>query len=1297
MRSSALFSSLLVLLLALLTPIATGCRPHARTELFDQSSAADHAARLERWLAKHPDDHVARLELAHVYWLHLAAPEPATKHLDVLTDLESPPPLARFSRAILAQSHLDLDRAWHEHAALLREAPSQAKRRDRELALALTPASARLLDSLDGLRPGDTEQFVELFQQLDRSAYPGATTEQLLSTRANIARRLEQDYRSFYAQQGCVQDWVVGELEGYRGSLELARLEIDRSFRRDPKGATTTPLSCAFRVWNPEPTSSIRRLRTTVEVPAGQSILRLSIGTQYDARVYVDDQLIWAKDRIDQYPVEGPTFALPVGAGMHRIEVRTAIPTERTWLLIRATDARGTALPVRADAEQKGNFQLWPDGGPGPRHAANHEAGAEALLEAQPWESGFPSLRGSVYAPLRSYLALDEALSDGDSDHAEQLADRLEAEAESFPEGHLLLADFEYRDPTRGKTSSATRQQGELERALELDPTLGRAQLSLLSLRLGRGDVAEVVEALEAIPVDSFEPIGELLLSMLRFEAYRARGSDFQAEQALTRAAAIHPNNCDVLMARRELIRERAQVAAEDRLIEQLASCPGSIGLRASLAMQRGRHDEARALWQEQLDRMPDDIEAMEALVQIAVAGARYDEAIAWHQRMLELAPYRALSHVELADIYAQRSEPKTAREHLLAALDRYPHNSRLRKIGERVGLPDDLMRWRIDGMQALAEYRGDVERGLASEGVAEVLLLDREVSLLYENGGHRHIVHQMFHVLSDQSIDAHGEFEQPGVELLTMHSIKPDGTIVEPESIPGKEGLSLRGLEIGDVVEIEFVFEGGPEPALPGHLDLGRFRFQSPEVPFHRSELIVVVPAALESKLSFESRNDPPGATRRGVSLQDGEFVELTFLARQVPRLGSEPNARSMLDELPSVQVHAPLDVEDWLEQLAAQMRPAQRSNPEMRALALGLTAQYTNDYDKIDTLWRWVVSEIEDGGDLTTPATATLAARQGSRLMLLRAMCEAIGLDTQLWLLRDRFGPTIRENGDPLVETYDTAMLALIEEGKPPLLIGTTSKVIPLGYISPAYAGGRALRVRIGNDEAAPGYVDVPANPERYADLRRWDIDIALDANGSGTLSGSVELSGFEAIIWRDVFDKVDADRLPEVFIQAELSRMLPGAGLDLEGLEFVNQFELELPLVIQFSARARNGGVVQGGQLLMLAAAVPIDPVTAYTRLPSRWSGLVMSYASVLEANVRYVLEGAAFTDVPADVVLEGTWGSYARTVTGGGVGQQELALSSRSTLKPGIVEPEDYAALARFGGQIQAAEQALLRAR
>ena len=618
------------------------------------------------------------------------------------------------------------------------------------------------------------------------------------------------------------------------------------------------------------------------------------------------------------------------------------------------------------------------------------------------------------------------------------------------------------------------------------------------------------------------------------------------------------------------------------------------------------------------------------------------------------------------------------------------------------MGIEDELLRWRIDGSAALAEYRADLERGEAAEGVSEVLLLDREVSMLHESGGHRHIVHQMFHILSDQAIDAHGEFSQPGVRLLTLHSIKPDGSIVEPESIAGKEGLSLRGLAIGDVVEIEFVFDTAPDPALPGHIDLGRFRFASTELPFHRSELIALLPRAIESRVRIESRNGGPAPTRRELSLREGEFSELSFVARNVPRLGSEPGARSMLDELPMIQLHVPFAVEDWLDQLAAQLRPAQRSNPELRALAVELSGQYAEPYAKIDALWRWVVDEIEEGGDLTLPATVTLAGRRGSRLMLLRALCQAAGIDSQLWLLRDRFGPTIYPEGNPLVESYDTAMLAFdlgsIEWGNPaePFLVGTSSEVVPLGYLAPSYADGRAVRLRLEDNEPAPGYVEVPSNLEQFADLRRWDIEIELDARGDGRVKGSIELRGLEAIQWRGVFDQVDAARFPEVFTQAELGRMLPGAGIDLEQLEFDNKWELDLPLVIRFSAKVRDAGVVQGKELVLLAAAVPIDPATGYTRLARRWSGMVVPYAPVLEAKVRYAITGARFSEVPADVEIDDPRGSYSRRVSAGGVGGAELVIESRSSLVPGIVEAQDYPALAQFAGRIQVAEQQLLRA-
>ncbi|MFV8756825.1 DUF3857 domain-containing protein [Nannocystaceae bacterium ST9] len=1297
-----------LLALALAVPGLAACRPRSGSqEPFDQSAAEAHAAKLEKWLRKHPDDHAARLELGVVYWTHLASAERAQPHFERVA-AKADHPLAHFALATIGQTRLEVDAVWQHASALIERAPDHEDRKTRALALALSAPAARLLDAIQGQRPGDEQEFVDLFARIDaditKGAYPAEAVHELLSTRAGIARTRDEDYHALYQRQGCVQDWQVGVLEGYRGALELERLAIDGGFRLDPNAMLSTSLSCAVRLWNPEPRSGIRRIRSVVSVPAeGEGTakgpdarMRLELSAQFPTRVLVDGDEVWASDRTDRYPVENPALVLRVAPGEHVIEVRTTIPGEKAWVLVRASDLRGrpfasVAKPERSSGE--GSFE------------------GEPRLEIQRWHEDAADfgLKGPVYAPLRDFLALDDALADGDSDRAEQVAAGMRlpldasdydvapepGSAERFAEAHMLLAEFELRDPSRGRSTSSARQQAELERALELDVGLDRARMALLSVMLERGDAADVVTKLEALPADQLEGLAG---AMLAYDAYRARGSDLQAERALARAAAIHPDNCDVLMAQRDLARERNQVAREDQLTAALAKCPGTLGMRAGLAQRREQIPAAIDLYTEKLGRTPDEIESMVALADLAIAAGKWEDAIAWHEKMLVLAPYRAVSRLALADLHARANHPKQAREQLGLALAQLPENPRLHEIGEHLGTPDELMQWRVAGADAVASYREALANAEVPEGVSEVMLLDRQVSMLYTTGGHRHIVHQMFHILSDQAIDAHGEFNQPGVRLLTLHSIKPDGRVIEPEVVQGKDGVILRDLEIGDIVEVEFSYAESPDPALPGFFDLGRFRFQSPDIPFHRSELIVLIPEAIESKVAIERRNAAPQAERRAVTLREGAYRELTFRAERVPRLGTEPNSRSMLDELPMVQVHSRLQVSDWLEGLAGQIRPAQRSNPELRAKAIELSAPYDNTYDKVDALWRWVMAEVEEAGDITTPATITLSGRQGNRLMLLRAMFEQVGIASELWLMRDKFGPTVLPDGDPLIGNYDTVVLAVQQgEGRPPLMVSTASEVIPLGYLAPSYAGGKGLRVQLEGDEGEPGEVAVPPQLEQHRDRRRWDLQITVDAQGKGKVSGVLELTGIEAIQWRDAFDQIDADRRPEVFIQAELARIIPGSGMDLDALEVENEWDLELPLRMKFTAHGRNLGVVQAGQLALLAAAVPIDQATMYVRLPERWSGLVIPYAPRLEAKVEYTLEGRSFAAVPQDVTIEGEFGGYGRKLSEGGVGKSKLVFESWSTLDLGIVEVEKYEGLMRFAAQVQAAEQAILRAK
>ncbi|TPV93907.1 MAG: tetratricopeptide repeat protein [Myxococcales bacterium FL481] len=697
----------------------------------------------------------------------------------------------------------------------------------------------------------------------------------------------------------------------------------------------------------------------------------------------------------------------------------------------------------------------------------------------------------------------------------------------------------------------------------------------------------------------------------------------------------------------------------------------------------------ARQLWGVKLDRSPDDVEVIEALAELAVGQHEFEQAASLHARVLNIAPFRVSSHIERADLLAHAGDVDGARRELAAALQRFPHVSRLREMGRGLGLSDDLWDQRVDAAPIIAEYR---DGGADYEGAGEVLVLDRDVARVYENLGQRHIVHQVVHLLSKPALDSYGEVVPPdGAAVLTLHSIKPDGTVLEPELVPGKDGLSLRHLEIGDLVEFEYLVDVDPALGVPGYVDLSRFRFQSLEEPYHRSELVVTHPRSVA--LRVESRNGAPTP-----SVRDSAATRtLTFRADRMPRKVAEPHHRSLVDELPMVRLHTDLALKPWLDLLSEQLWRAQRANAELEAKVRDLIRGHDKPRDQLRVLWSWVMTNVEDGGDLARPATRTLAQRRGDRLMLLRAMLQVAGIRSQLWLIRDKFGPKPVGGSHPMPEAYDTPALAVWPDDDPePVMVTTVVRKVPLGYLAPAHAGSDALQVWLAPGDQPSGRVDVPAASPRFADRRAYTLNLSVDERGVGVIGGRIELHGIEAIGWRQILDEVDADRIEEVFQQSELGRLLPGATLDLAQLEMEQVDDIDLPLVLNFEANASGVGVQQSGDLTIASMFVSMNQGQNYAGLPSRWSGLLVPYAPQLEARVEVELLGTRLISVPKPVRLESEYGSYERTIAGGGIGRARVVIQTRATLAEGVVEARAYPEFAAFTREIAEFERAVLRA-
>lgn len=1218
--------------------------------------AAQMAKDLRAHLKRHPEDKDAWRDLAHLEWLHLARPEEADPILARLAGQDDP--VARAGRMIRAHNRLDPKTAQAEAYGILKWAASDSG----PLAAPLGELAARLLRRQMGEVPGDEDAFVAFFDGLDLTRLPQTVRQPLQSERASLARRRGDDYIPYYTEQGCVRSWRVGVLEGHLGVVELGRREGD-PFQVDPE-AEAVALSCAVRVWNPHPRSGIRRVSTALDV--GDAGLVLEIRSEFPVRAYLDGKRIHATDGTDRWQPRRTYLDVQAAPGQHELTLSTPIPNEHAWVMVRATDTK--ARPISSKAV-----------------AVASPAGVKGFkARRSPWPKAVdPRIAGSIYAPLRAWLALEHALAVGDTDRAEGHATRL-AKAERFGDGQALVAIFERDDPSRGVQVSGTRERAALERALSVDPGLERPRLRLLTLALRKGEEDEVLETLKRLPEGQLRGVqGELFRHRLQM----SRGSTHLAEQALARAADVHGDHCGVLMAQRAMARRDDRVADIDTLTEKLTRCGGSLTLRARLARQRGNLEEATRLWETLLARSPDDVDSLGALADLAAAQGEDGKAKDYLERLLHYAPYRVDAEIGIADLLLRAGKHGEARARVERALNRVPQSNILRALADDLGVPDALLEHRVDGRKAIEAYRAADKE---TPGVTEELVLDRSVTWVYPNGGQRQLIHMVVHLLSKEALDRYGELGVPGgATLLTLHSIKPDGTRVEPESIAGKDGLSLRHLEQGDMVEMEYIVEHDPMDLVPGAVGESAFRFRSFDVPYHHSELVLVHPKGMS--LGIEPRNGAPEMKVR----EDGDRVIRSWLARNVTRMGVEPGARDTLDELPIVRVGTPVDVNAFADTIAVRLRGTQRTNPALRQQTKRLIAKAETPRARLQTLWRWVVQNVESGGDLSTLPTATLAARRGNRLMLLHAMLREAGLRSELWLARNAFGPKEFPQGLPLLEVFDTPLLAVyLDDGAPPVPVMTGSRVLPLGYLAAPFSGAEAIRVQLDPDGEASGRVTMPRSPQGLADRRIYDLQIDLDGTGRATLEGSLELGGMEALAWRQTLEQIDRDRIEEVFQQAELPRFLSGG--TLTSLELENETDLDKPLVLRFTASTDRFGVSQGGATVLPAGLVPMNFGKGYTSLPRRQTGMAIGYGPVQRATIRLRIAGAKVAQKPKDAAIESRFGAFTREVQVDD-GGKTLVMKLESVLRPGLVGPDEYPQLLGLTTAIEAAEQDVIAIR
>ncbi len=1213
-----------LLLGLLLSAVACGGAQHGRTPTIDE---------LRRRADERPDDPDAQRAVAEgELLLRGGDATQARARIDRARELAPNDLTLLYLSANEHELHGDPAAALEEYLALV----VGAARSRSPLAAALAEVAAAEIEGLDDAVEGYPRLVAEALDPLVEE--PGAIGDGARSTVIDLLidlayRRGDTErVRALTAAAGCADEWRVAgpfgprHLLGFDDALApesdatlAERYDYGHGRGQRPTRDVRARGCTAHLGLGPIVGAGTTYAEAEVEVAsAGRWVLRVE--TPNAVEVFVDgasiarlDRRVTSMARVTYHPVE-----LSAGAHLVRLKITTRHPNPVASIALSQT----AGAPGGAAVE------------------------ARTLTEA--------------------FLRAQRALSRGDVvDAREQL--RAHLTEDGSPVMLIAGAAAALNDPLRGSTVRHDQTRRLLTWASARDERAWFPRLTLAQLEANEGrDQAAI-----AILRDATERWPSMVIFPLQLtDLLEQRGWLAAAEGAVEAAREAVPSACRPLRAALGHAERRSRASEAMAHARALVQCDARSDALLRLHVRRREWDLASAELQRLATLEPEASTIGELQARLDMANARGDDdAVAEVLEALgERMPRSDLLVLAEADRALAAQGAQAARQQLTAALAREPEAmGGLRRALRAIGGDSPLEAYRRDGREVIDAFE-------ASGRVYEepmVLVFDYTVYRVFDDGSMLELTHNIFRLDSQEAVDRMGEFQVPdGAHMLTLHTVKADGTRLEPDEIAGKETLSFPNLSPGDYIEFEYM-RGRPAPAgYPGGFLGERFYFRNYETPFDLSQLTVVTPQPLE----LDPRGEAPETERREA---DGLAV-YRWTARESRPFTQEPAAVAPREFFPSIYWGRGATWPQYVESLRDVLADRDVHDPAAARLVAEVVGEATAPDQVAARLHRWVLENIEDSEDVFGLSPAMLAARTGNRTRVLRYLLSMAGLDADLALARS-FTADAHTSELADDDTYQHLVIRLrTPEG--PRWLHAGARGAPYDFLPPHLRGMDALVLNAEAERVTVGERDL------NADLRTVEVDVRLRRDGGAEVRVVETFRGAGAVLWRNQLEEIpDADLEPQ-FESAYVANLLPGG--QLTRLVVGGREDPEQPITLRYDVDVPSLARATGGSLVLPAVyRARLGP--QYARVASRTTTQLVGEGLALDVEVHVrPPEGASVGSLPPEAELSGVHGSEARMTA---AREGAVIVLRRSYRMPRMrVEPAEYTRLASFCRQADEAE-------
>jgi hypothetical protein len=797
-------------------------------------------------------------------------------------------------------------------------------------------------------------------------------------------------------------------------------------------------------------------------------------------------------------------------------------------------------------------------------------------------------------------------------------------------------------------------------------------QLAALAAKAGRVKESIVVlrKAQEHWP--HVPAIGLALAELLRSKEFHAA-----ADEVIANVRELVPDACMPMSAQLESLRARQRYSEIVPLAHDLVRCDAQNNALYSLYLEQRDYESAK----KELARLdaltPDAGRYATLLARLSLAKNQGDAAAA-SALIADLRqdyPRSYAAAIEQIDTLAAAGQKGEALSVLARATQAEPAAmANLYRAGVGLGQPHPLASYRKDGLAAIKAFQAN---GKTYPG-PQVLVLDYMALRVFDDGSSLELVHTVQKAQSDEAIDQLAEVEVPeGAQVLTLRAIKPDGRILEADSIANKNTVSLPNVTPGDFVELEYIDAKSPADGFPGGYLGERFYFKSFEIPFHHSQMVLILPEGMPYQI--DPRGEPPA---KHESTKDGLRVLDFYVDESLPLI-AEPSSVPAREFIPSIRLGVRATFDALIESLRDVLADRALFDPYYASLAKQIVGDAApSDYKlRAQRLYEWVLANVENSNDVFAQAALMLRAKAGNRARVLHYMLRLADVPAQLALARD-FGSDRFDGAMADADTYDHLLVVVEPPGQEPLWLFVNERWAPFGFVPAPLRKQPALLL-------APKAPKVTVSDGLLGpDARRFAIEAQLDQSGAARIDVTENLHGGDAVAWRSQLEQIPQAELNRRMEQDYVSRLFPGASLvelKIEGGDKpAADMALHYVLQVQNFARPVSGG-------LALPSILPSEISANYARVSARKTTELIGNPLKTELDMLIKLPaGFALANPPAPENVQGDFG--AKPMFSEKISADKAGLRLQRTLQiPAMrIEPEVYPAFTSFCRRVDAAE-------